>query len=357
MSLKQTDQCKTASLALAAPLTAALVLGAYQTSNPTYPTYVQAELGNARIEAASAPADGGAVTIHRYESPPMDAVNTYWIETDEGVVIIDAQRFLSQARYALKEVRAQTDKPILGILITHPHTDHYGGLPIFVEAAGSDVPIYAAQITAEEMRTDRQNFIEARNELHGNDFPDHEDIPNPNRIVQDGEEIEIGGLTIRANNLPENETIVTTVYYLPEEKALFVGDLVNVKTTPFLGEGNSRNWVRQLRTLLERYPEAETVYPGHGDPGSAKELLRAQIEYIETLCSLVADALTSGGEVTPEEKENILAEMEERYPDYQTSLLLPGLLERGVEGIAEEMSDRVEEKTNHDRHYSHLQAG
>ena len=61
------------------------------------------------------------VTIHRYEAPPMDAVNSYWIETDEGIILIDAGRFLSQARYALNEILA-VNKPILGILITHPHT-------------------------------------------------------------------------------------------------------------------------------------------------------------------------------------------------------------------------------------------
>ncbi|PSO61063.1 MAG: hypothetical protein BRC59_11425 [Cyanobacteria bacterium SW_4_48_29] len=61
-------------------------------------------------------------------------------------------------------MREQTDKPILGILLTHPHTDHYGGLPVFVEAAGGDIPIYAAQATAEDIRTDKQGFIEARNE-------------------------------------------------------------------------------------------------------------------------------------------------------------------------------------------------
>lgn len=49
-------------------------------------------------------------------------------------------------------------------MLTHPHTDHYGGLPVFVEAAGGDIPIYAAQATAEDIRTDKQGFIEARNE-------------------------------------------------------------------------------------------------------------------------------------------------------------------------------------------------
>jgi glyoxylase-like metal-dependent hydrolase (beta-lactamase superfamily II) len=255
---------------------------------------------------------------------------------NEGIAVVDTGRFLSQAQYALKEIRASSNKPIIGILITHPHTDHYGGLPVFVEAAGVDVPIYASQITADDIRTDRQGFIRARNELHGNDFPDHNEIPLPNQIVEDGEEIRLGTLTIQVIELPKNETIVTTLYYLPEQSALFAGDIVTNKTTPFLSDGYSGNWTAQLRMLLERYP-FQTVYHGHGKPGSAEELIPAQIEYIETLRDRVANALTSSGKVTSEEKEAILAEMEERYPDYQTSLLLPGLLERGIDGIAEEL--------------------
>jgi hypothetical protein len=74
-------------------------------------------------------------------------------------------------------------------------------------------------------------------------------------------------------------------------------------------------------------------YPGHGDPGSAQKLIEAQITYIETLRELVANALEGDNVVTAEEKEEVLAAMKERYPDYKTSLLLPGLLAQGVDGL------------------------
>lgn len=325
MLLKQIYHRKTALLLAAlfiTVLTAALVLGLYQSPNSTY--------------TATASPEAVAVSIHRYESPKMDPVNLYWLETDEGIILVDTGRFLSQARYALEEIRASTDKSILGIFITHPHTDHYGGLPVFVEAAEDDVSIYASQITYDDMKTDAQGFIAARNELHGNDFPDHNEIPLPNRIVKDGEEIQLGELTFQVINLPKNETLVTTLYYLPETDALFAGDIITNKSIPFLGDGYSGNWVAQLRKLLERYPEA-MVLPGHGEPELARPLIEGQIEYIETLRGLVANALATGNKTTPEEKTELLAEMEQRYSDYENSLVLPGLLEMGIDGIAEEL--------------------
>lgn len=299
-------------------------------------------VGGAAAQSASAPPP-----IHTYAAPPMDSVNLFWVEGPGGVVLIDTGRFLSQARYALAEMREKTDKAVAAVLLTHPHTDHYGGLPVFF-AAGSGArrpTVFASQATIEDIRTDSQGFIRARNDLHGNDFPDKADIPIPDRAVKDGERLLVAGLNFEVAEYPENETLVTTVYYIPARRALFVGDLVNVDTTPFLGDGNSANWVRQLRDLLRRFPDAETVYPGHGRPGSAKRLIEDQIAYIEALRGLVAAALGSGPgrEVTLSEKESILAEMARRYPRYRTSLVLPGLLGRGVDGVAREMRETPEQ--------------
>lgn len=276
------------------------------------------------------------VTIHRYEAPPMDAVNLYWIETDEGIVMVDAGRFLSQARYALEEILA-VDKPILGILITHPHTDHYGGLPVFKEAAVDNVPIYASEITYNDLKTDAQGFIAARNQLHGNDFPDRDAIPLPNRIVKTGDTIELGGLTFEVIDLPNNETITTTLYYLPQQNALFAGDFVVNKTIPFLGDGFSSNWLSQLRSLVTQIPSETIIYHGHGEPETAEILISQQIEYIETVRSLVANALQGDRQITPTEQEQIVSQMEKQYADYETSLVLPDLRIANIEGVAREL--------------------
>jgi glyoxylase-like metal-dependent hydrolase (beta-lactamase superfamily II) len=288
------------------------------------------------FDIANARSSSNPVTIHRYESPKMDAVNLYWLETKQGIILVDTGRFLSQARYALEEICSKSSKPIIGILITHPHTDHYGGLPVFVEAAGCDIPIYAAQITADEIKTDRQGFSKLRKSLHGNDFPSQNQIPYPNRIVRNGDRIHLGNLSFQVVDLPKNETLTTTLYYLPEQRILFSGDIVTNQSIPFLVDGNSQNWLTQLQVLLKRYPEA-TVYSGHGNPGSARSLITAQIKYIESLRQLVANALSSNNKVTLNEKASIVAAMKQQYPDYETSLLVPNLLERGIDGVSKEL--------------------
>ena len=277
------------------------------------------------------------VTIHNYyTSPPFEEIYYYAIETDEGLILIDTGRLLSQARYALESLQ-QFDKPILAILITHPHTDHFGGLPVFVEAAGEDVPIYASEITLESIENDERGYIENRNEQLGQDFPDSEEIPLPNFIVEDGQQLSIGGINIIAYDFPTNESDTTTTYYLPEEEVMFVGDLVNGEKTPGLFEGNSSNWLNTLRAIQQRFPDLERVYPGHTEPDRPNELIEAQIDYIETFQSLVRQALQDDDEVDEEEKRNISDEIARIYPDYETSLLLPGLIEINIDGVAEEL--------------------
>lgn len=278
--------------------------------------------------------------IHRYESPKMDAVNLYWIETAQGIILVDTGRFLSQARYALEEIRSQSNKTIIGILITHPHTDHYGGLPIFARAAIRNVPIYASEITSNDIRTDGQGLIKLRKELHGNDFPSRDEIPLPNRIVKDGDTFRLGGLTFQVIDLPRNETLGTTLYYLPNQRVLFAGDIVTNKSIPFLLNGFSKNWLNQLNVLLQRYPDW-MIYHGHGQPGIAKPLITELSRYISTLRQQVDKALRSDNSITPEEKSEIVTTMKNQYPDYETSMVVQNLLERSIDGIAQELKQTM----------------
>lgn len=296
------------------------------------PTYAQSQTTVAQTES-----DREKITIHNYyTSPPFEEIYYYAIETDKGLILIDTGRLLSQARYALEDLQ-QLNKPILAILITHPHTDHFGGLPVFVKAAEVDVPIYASQITSDSIETDKHDYIKNRNQQLGRDFPDSKEIPLPNSIVQDGQKLTIGGVDIIAYDFPINESDTTTTYYLPEQQVMFMGDLVNGEKTPGLFEGNTSNWLNTLKEIQKKFPDLKLVYPGHSSPDRLNVLIETQIDYIESFRNLVSQALENDDIVDDEEKSKIAGEIEKLYPDYETSLLLPGLIEINIDGVAKEL--------------------
>ena len=127
------------------------------------------------------------------------------------------------------------------------------------------------------------------------------------------------------------------MYYLPDQEVLFVGDLLNTGKHPGLFEGHSANWLEVLETLQANYPDLVKTYEGHGLSESPQDAFNRQAEYIVLFRERVAAALEDDGEISDEEKAAIVVQTEASYPDYDASLLLPGLIEVNVDGVAEEL--------------------
>ena len=73
--------------------------------------------------------------IHRYSTGPACAlVNAYLVETQEGIVAVDGTLTVSDGR-ALRAQLEGLGKPLLAVLVTHAHPDHYGGI---VELVGGE---------------------------------------------------------------------------------------------------------------------------------------------------------------------------------------------------------------------------
>jgi glyoxylase-like metal-dependent hydrolase (beta-lactamase superfamily II) len=119
-----------------------------------------------------------------------------------------------------------------------------------------------------------------------------------------------------------------TLIHLPSQKLLFTGDVVNNEMIPFLAEGRSIDWIKQLEYIIQNYSDAKVLFPGHGQSGPAKILLDKQLNYINTFRSLVEQQLQSVGEetsanITENGKIKIKNELQRLYPNYIPVAKLP----------------------------------
>jgi glyoxylase-like metal-dependent hydrolase (beta-lactamase superfamily II) len=93
-----------------------------------------------------------AILVHRFGATGAGTpVNAYVLQGPDGSVVVDATLTVSDAR----ALRAHVDSlavPLHGVVLTHAHPDHYGGLAELVRDL--DVPVFATRGVSEAIVRD-----------------------------------------------------------------------------------------------------------------------------------------------------------------------------------------------------------
>ena len=87
------------------------------------------------------------VTEGIYQVRGLDLSNISFVEGDTGVIVIDPLISVETAAAALGLYRAHRgDRPVTGVIYTHCHVDHFGGVKgvISQEEVDAGVPVIAA---------------------------------------------------------------------------------------------------------------------------------------------------------------------------------------------------------------------
>ncbi len=120
--------------------------------------YVFAQKNTALLTVNKTSADNTTFPrIHNYASLPPAPVNSWIIESKNGVVVVDTQRQFSEAKNVLKVVE-NINKPILGVIFTHPHPDHINGAGALLNGT-INVPIYSTQSTYNVLKNDTGGYF------------------------------------------------------------------------------------------------------------------------------------------------------------------------------------------------------
>jgi glyoxylase-like metal-dependent hydrolase (beta-lactamase superfamily II) len=254
----------------------------------------------------------------------------------DGILVVDSGRNVAGGRRVVAEVQ-RTGLPVLGVLVTHPHPDHVGGLGEF-RAAFPQAPIYASAATASWMRRDPLGFYPLARQADA-DYPAA--LTYPDRTFGPDDVLDIGGLRIETVQYGPGESETATVYYEPVSAALFSGDLVNNRATPALLEGHTCGWLSNIDQLRDRFPGAAVLYPGHGAPGEPAPLIEQQRVYLERYREFVEPAVhadsPAGPDVSPDEQASIIARVDREYPGYERVASLETLQQLNVEAVAGEI--------------------
>jgi quinoprotein relay system zinc metallohydrolase 1 len=205
-------------------------------------------------------------------------VNTAFIVTDSGVVVIDSGPSKRYGEALRQAIAATTDKPVLEVLLTHHHPDHVLGNQAF-----ADVPIGALAATGELLQQQGEAMAENMYRLVG-DWMRGTEVVLPTRVLEPGMH-EVGGHRLRLLALG-GHTGADLAILDETTGVLFAGDLVfyqRALTTP--NSPGLEVWLKDLDTL-QALPWKQLV-PGHGPLASDARPFAQMRDYLGWLDGLM----------------------------------------------------------------------
>ncbi|MEZ0309294.1 MAG: MBL fold metallo-hydrolase [Ramlibacter sp.] len=214
--------------------------------------------------------------------------NAGFVITRDGVVVIDALGSPQLARDLLAEVRKHTDKPVTHVILTHYHADHIYGLQA-LKATGAR--IFAHQAAREYINSDQARLrLEASRKDLAPWIDNDTRLVTPDEWLDGARELVVGGVRLQIKPVGPSHTPEDLVIYLPQEKVLFAGDLVFRNRIPFVGQADSRQWIKALDSLLSF--DTVAIVPGHGplstEARKDMELTRDYLVYLRSVMGKAA---------------------------------------------------------------------
>jgi alkyl sulfatase BDS1-like metallo-beta-lactamase superfamily hydrolase len=233
-----------------------------------------------------------------YQIRGYDMANMTLVEGASGWIVIDTlfTEDVSRAGLKLAMETLKSRKPVVAVIYTHSHVDHFGGVRGVVDEA--DVRSGKVKVIAPEGFMDNAiaenvlagNAMSRRaNYMYGISLPANDKgsvgtglgmalsigapglIPPTVIVKQTGEEMTIDGVRIQFQMAQNTEAPSEMMMYLPEKKALCLSEVAvklmhNVYTIRGAKVRDALVWSKYINETLDLFPDAEVAFASHHWP-------------------------------------------------------------------------------------------
>jgi quinoprotein relay system zinc metallohydrolase 1 len=235
-------------------------------------------------------------------------VNCAFIATPAGVVVIDSGPSRRYGEQFMAAIRRVSDKPVVKVLLTHHHPDHFLGNQAFPAAALAALPA-----TIEGIKAEGGAFTENMYRLNGDWMRDTEMVL-PTQALAPGL-LEIGGHHLELLAL-EGHTGADLAVFDHSTGVLFAGDLVFYQRAPTTPHARLDRWLASLDRLATL--PFKVLVPGHGPVARDAAPLAQTRAYLAWLGRSMGEGAAAGLDMTemltrplPEQFRHLAVEPEE----------------------------------------------
>lgn len=290
---------------------------------------------------------------------------------DRDVLVVDTNTTPASARAFLEDLKLITTKPVRYAVNTHYHYDHTDGNQVY-RANNTDViaqeyvkyamenydilhrePYVTSQVVngqrridtakrqlAEEHDPQKRTALTTQLTAAEKNFADLDEIKitAPNVTYKDKKVLDLGGREVQLLFLGRGHTDGDTFVYLPKEKIICTGDMLESGPS-YMGDGRFEEWIVSLENFKKL--DFDLVLPGHGTPfKDGKQHATAFQGYLRDVVKQV-DTLRKQGLTSIEAAQKVdLSAYKTDFP----STARPGAELRSVRHIYELLYDQEQRK-------------
>jgi len=216
--------------------------------------------------------------------------NTGVIVGDNAVMVLDTQATPVMAGDVIRHIRTVTDLPIRYVLLSHYHAVRVLGASAYQPQeiiASQDTYDLIVERGAQDMKSEIERFPRL--------FRAVETIPGltwPTMTFKGEMTLWLGKLEVKLMQLGRGHTKGDTVAWLPQQKILFSGDLVEFDATPYAGDAYFKDWPKTLDNIAALQPVA--LVPGRGAALTSPEMVQRGLAGTRAFVSDLYAAVQAG---------------------------------------------------------------
>ena len=238
---------------------------------------------------------------HAYAYTAEGDPNTGIIIGDDAVMVIDTQATPVMAQDVIRRIREVTDKPIKYVVMSHYHAVRVLGASAYMAEGGQQIIASrdTYDLVVERGQFDKDSEIGRFPRL----FRNVESVPPgltwPTLTFEGRMSLWLGKLEVQLIQLGRGHTKGDTVVWIPSEKILFSGDLVEFDATPYAGDAYFKDWPQTLDNIAALKPEK--LVPGRGAALQTPEQVQAGLagtrDFIRDLYASVQAGVAAGNDL------------------------------------------------------------